>query len=97
MLGEPLLRRGPQIRTDDHVVRFLVLLPERANLVRFKLDRSPLLRRALQLDNWHIIKANHLRTLVSSAEEANLERLAPFLGLDPDVELLGEQIPLFGG
>ncbi|MDQ3870897.1 MAG: hypothetical protein M3301_04680 [Chloroflexota bacterium] len=94
MLGEPLLRRGPQIRTDDSVVRFLVLPPERAELARFKLDRSPLLRQAVQLDNWHFLKQNHLRTLVAG-EEASLENLAPYLGLDPDVEILGEQLSLF--
>jgi hypothetical protein len=94
MLGEPLLRRGPQIATDDHIVRFLVLLPERTELARFKMDRSPLLRQAVQLDNWHFLKANHLRTLAED-EEASLERFAPFLGLDPDAEILGEQLPLF--
>jgi hypothetical protein len=94
MLGEPLLRRGPQIATDDHIVRFLVLLPERTELARFKVDRSPLLRQAVQLDNWHFLKANHLRTLVED-EEASLEHFAPFLGLDPDAEILGEQLPLF--
>ena len=93
MLGEPLLRRGPQIPTDDHIVRFVVLLPERTELARFKLDRSPLLRQAVHLDNWHFLKANHLEALVSE-EEPSLERFAPFLGLDPDVEILGEQLPL---
>jgi hypothetical protein len=94
MLGEPLLRRGPQIRTDDSVVRFLVLPAERSELARFKLDRSPLLRQAVQLDNWHFLKQNHLSALVAE-EEASLERLAPYLGLDPDVEILGEQLSLF--
>jgi hypothetical protein len=93
MLGEPLLRRGPQIPTDDHIVRFVVMLPERTELARFKLDRSPLLRQAVHLDNWHFLKANHLRTLVGE-DEPSLDRFAPFLGLDPDVEILGEQLPL---
>ena len=94
MLGEPLLRRGPQIRTDDNVVRFLVLPSERSELARFKLDRSPLLRQAVQLDNWHFLKHNHVRRLVAE-DEASLEQLAPYLGLDPDVEILGEQLSLF--
>ena len=95
MLGEPLVRRGRQIPQDDTVVRFLVVLPERAELVRFKLARSPVLRAALEEGNWHIIKANHLRTLVAR-EGADLERFEPYLGLDPEIERQGEQLPLFG-
>jgi hypothetical protein len=96
MLGEPLLRRGRRIPTDDRIVRFLVIPPERAELVRFKLERSPIFRQALDEDNWHLLKADHLRTLVAS-EGSDLERLAPYLGLDPDIELQGEQLPLFEG
>ncbi len=95
MLGEPLLRRGRQIPQDDTVVRFLVVLPERAELVRFKLTRSPVLRAALGEGNWHILKANHLRTLVAR-EGADLARFEPYLGLDPEIERQGEQLPLFG-
>jgi hypothetical protein len=94
MIGEPLLRRGPRIPNDEGLVRFLVLLPERTELARFKLARSPLLRAALERDNWHVLKADHLRTLVER-EGADLDRLAPFLGLDPEVETEGEQMPLF--
>ena len=61
MLGEPLLKRGARIQDEPTLVRFLVVLPERVELVRFKLERSPLLRRALERDNWHILKADHLR------------------------------------
>jgi hypothetical protein len=95
MLAEPLLRRGPRIPTDDTIVRFLVILPERAELVRFKLERSPVLRRALEEGNWHILKADHLRTIVAQ-EVADLDRFAPYLGLDPEIERSGEQLPLFG-
>ena len=95
MLGEPLLRRGRQIPQDDTVVRFLVVLPERAELVRFKLARSPVLRAALEEGNWHIIKANHLRSL-AAREGADLERFEPYLGLDPEIEHQGEQLTLFG-
>jgi hypothetical protein len=94
MIGEPLLRRGPRIPNDEGLVRFLVLLPERTDLARFKLARSPLLRTALERDNWHFLKSDHLRTLVER-EGADLDRLAPFLGLDPEVETEGEQMPLF--
>ena len=94
MLGEPLLQRGARIHDEPTLVRFLVVLPERVDLVRFKLERSPLLRRALERDNWHILKADHLRSLVAQ-EGADLERLAPYLGLDPEIERGGEQLPLF--
>ena len=48
MLGEPLLRRHARIPPDDALVRFLVIAPERTELVRYKLARSPLLREALE-------------------------------------------------
>ncbi len=95
MLGEPVLRRHARIATDDQVVRFLVVLPERVELVRYKLDRSPLLRRALEEGTWHILKADHLRTL-EAKEAFTLADLEPYLGLDPPVERAAEQLPLFG-
>jgi hypothetical protein len=94
MLGEPLLRRGPLIPNDDKVVRFLVIPPERAELVRLKLERSPLLRAAQDEGNWHILKSNHLRRLFAR-EEAGLEVMGPLLGLDPEIERQPEQLPLF--
>jgi hypothetical protein len=96
MLGDPILRRGRRIPTDERIVRFLVIPPERAELVRFKLDRSPLLRQAMDEDNWHIIKSDHLRTLVMS-DGSDLSRLAPYLGLDPGIERQGDQLPMFDG
>jgi hypothetical protein len=94
MLGEPLLKRGARIHDEPTLVRFLVVLPERVELIRFKLERSPLLRRALEGGNWHILKADHVRSLVAQ-DGADLERLAPYLGLDPEIERGGEQLPLF--
>ena len=94
MLSEAVLRRGRRIPQDDSVVRFLVIVPERVELLRYKLSRSPLLRSVLEQDNWHILKANHLRTIVER-EGADLERFGPFLGLDPEIERQGEQLPLF--
>lgn len=96
MLGEPVLRRHPRIAADDSLVRFLVIAPERTELVRHKLERSPLLREAVERDNWHILKWNHLRTFVDR-DPLDLAELEPFLGLDPLVERSGEQLPLFGG
>ncbi|MBX3031115.1 MAG: hypothetical protein KF809_13285 [Chloroflexi bacterium] len=95
MLGEPVLRRGAAIPTTDTLVRFLVIPAARTELVRLKIERSPLLRERLEQDNWHILKAEHLRSLMAS-ETPSLDDLAPLLGLDPPIERLGEQLPLFG-
>ncbi len=96
MLGEPLLRRHARIVSDDRLVRFLVIAPERTELVRHKLERSPLLRAALEAGDWSIIKWDHLQAFLE-AETPDLADLEPLIGLDPIVERAGEQIPLFGG
>jgi hypothetical protein len=96
MLGEPLLRRGALIPPADDIVRFLVIVPERTELVRYKLERSPLLRTAMDAGNWHILKTNHLAAFVAR-ESISLLDLEPYLGLDPVVERKSEeQMPLFG-
>ena len=95
MLGETLLRRHARIPTTDQVVRFLVVAPERTELLREKLARSPLLRRAMEQGNWHVLKWDQLRALVAR-ETVTLPDLEPALGLDPDVDRGGEQMPLFG-
>ena len=80
------------------MVRFLVIPPERTELVRFKLDRSALLRKAFVDGNWHILKWNHLLTYAArGGPEPSLADLEPYLGLDPVAETVGEQLPLFGG
>ncbi len=96
MLGEPLLRRHARIPPDDALIRFLVIAPERTELVRYKLDRSPLLRAALDEGNWHIIKSTHLRTFLAR-DPLDLADLEPYLGLDPVLERNAVQMPLFGG
>jgi hypothetical protein len=96
MLGEPLLRRHARIGADERFVRFLVVAPERTELIRHKLDRSPLLRAAIEEHGWNIVKWDHLRTFLA-AERPDLADLEPLLGLDPVVERGGEQMPLFGG
>jgi hypothetical protein len=96
MLGEPLLRRHARIGADEKFVRFLVVAPERTDLIRHKLDRSPLLRAAMEEHGWNLIKWDHLRAFLS-AERPDLDDLEPLLGLDPVVERGGEQMPLFGG
>jgi len=96
MLGAPLLRRHARIPPDDSLVRFMVVAPERTELVRYKLERSPLLRAALDHGNWHIIKSDNLRAFLAR-DPLTLTDLEPFLGLDPEVERTGEQLPLFEG
>jgi hypothetical protein len=94
MLGEPLLKRGSRIPQEESIVRFLVVAPERTELVRHKIERSPLVREAMERDNWHILKWNHARAFLDR-EDSGLGDLEPFLGLDPLVERSGEQMPLF--
>jgi hypothetical protein len=96
MLGEPVLRKHARIPPDDGLIRFLVIAPERAELVRYKLARSPLLRAALDAGTWHIVKANHLRTFLAR-DPLDLVDLEPYLGLDPPIERSAEQMALFGG
>ncbi len=95
MLGEPVLRRHARIPQEEGLVRFLVVAPERTELVRHKLERSPLLREAFERDNWHVLKWNHLRSFLAR-DEISLDALEPYLGLDPLVERSGEQLDLFG-
>ena len=96
MLSDTVLRRHGRFPHDDRVVRFLVVLPERVELVRHKIDRSPLLRDTLDAGDWHIVKANHLRDWVARDQVA-LADLEPLLGLDPAVERTGDQLSLFTG
>jgi hypothetical protein len=96
MLGDALLRRHARIPPDDSLIRFLVVAPERSELVRYKLERSPLLRAALAVGNWHIIKADHLRAFLAR-DPLDLDDLEPYLGLEPLIDRSGEQLPLFGG
>jgi hypothetical protein len=96
MLSETVLRRHGRIPPDDRLVRFMVILPERAELVRHKLGRSPLLRAELEQGAWHLLKANHLREW-AGRDDASLADLEPLLGLDPAVERTGDQLALFGG
>ena len=95
MLGEPLLRRHARIPPDESLIRFLVIAPERTELVRYKLERSPLLRAALDAGTWHVIKSNHLRTFLAR-DPLDLADLEPYLGLDPAIERSAVQMPLFG-
>ncbi len=95
MLGDTVSRRHARMPPDERIVRLLVL-PERSELVRHKLERSPLLRSDLEAGAWHIVKANHLRDWASH-EEVALADMEGILGLDPAVERTGDQLALFGG
>ena len=94
MLGESVIRRHARIPADEHIVRFLVVAPERVPLLRHKLDASPVLRGAIESGNWHIIQWTHLRTWLA-LEPLDLDAIEPFLGLEPAVERRGRQLELF--
>lgn len=94
MLGETVLRRHARIPSGEHLVRFLVVAPERAELLRHKLETSPVLRAAIEAGNWHIVQWSHLRTWLET-EPLRLDGLEPYLGLEPAVERRGRQLALF--
>jgi hypothetical protein len=96
MLGEPVLRRGRGIAPDDRIVRFLVTVPERSELLRAKLRHAPVLRRAMDEGNWHILRLDALRRF-AALPAPSLEDLQPYLGLDPASDGPGDQMPLFEG
>ena len=94
MLGDVLLRRHARIPPDDRIVRFLVLAHERRELARHKLEASPLLRKAMEASNWHVILWPHLRAWLER-DPLDLADLEPFLGLEPAIERQAEQLALF--
>jgi len=96
MLGDPVLRRGRLIAPDDRIVRFLVTVPERTELLRAKLRHAPVLRRAMDEGNWHILRLDALRRF-AALPTPSLEDLQPYLGLDPAADRPGDQLPLFEG
>jgi hypothetical protein len=95
MLGEPVLRRGRSIPADERMVRFLVLPPERVDLLRRKLEGSPVLRAAIEAGNWHVLRTDALRRF-AALPHPGLDALQPYLGLDP-VGDRPDQLPLFKG
>lgn len=94
MLGDVLLRRHARIPADERVVRILAMAPERTDLVRHKLEASPLLRAAMVDANWHLVLWPYLRAWLER-EPLDLAGLEPYLGLEPAVERRGEQLGLF--
>jgi hypothetical protein len=96
MLGDVVLRRHARMPPDERLVRFAVVLPERVELLRYKLERSPLLRAELESGSWHLVKADHLRAW-AGREAPMLADMEALLGLDPAIERTGDQLSLFGG
>ncbi|HEX2626781.1 MAG TPA: hypothetical protein VHL56_07720 [Candidatus Limnocylindrales bacterium] len=94
MLGDVLLRRHGRIPPDDRIVRFLAIPPERRELVRHKLETSPVLRDAIEQSNWHFILWPYLRAWLEH-DPPSLADLEPYLGLEPAVERRAEQMNLF--
>lgn len=94
MLGDVLLRRHARIPADPALIRFLVIAPERAALVRFKLERSVLLQAAIDAGTWHLITSDRLRAFLAR-DPLDLGDLEPYLGLDPVGGAPSEQMPLF--
>jgi hypothetical protein len=95
MLGEPVLRRGRAIPADERIVRFLVIPPERVELLRRKLEGYPVLRAGLADGNWHVLRTDALRRF-AAREAPSLGQLEPYLGLDPPADR-PDQLPLFEG
>jgi hypothetical protein len=94
MLGDVLLRRHARIPPDERMVRFLAVAPERRDLVRYKLEASPILRETMETANWHVVLWPHLRAWLAR-ETLDLAELEPYLGLEPAVERRAEQLGLF--
>ena len=94
MLGDVLLRRHARIPPDDRIVRFLAVAPERRELIRHKLEASPILRDAMAAANWHIILWPHLRAWLDR-DPLSLADLEPYLGLEPEIARRAEQLNLF--
>ena len=94
MLGDVLLRRHARIPSDERIVRFLVLAPERRELARSKLESSPVLRAAMESGNWHVVLWPHLLAWLER-DPLEMVDLEPYLGLDPPVERRAEQLGLF--
>jgi hypothetical protein len=93
MLGD-LLSRHANIRTNDSVARILAIPPERAELVRHKLEASPVLRSAIEDANWHPVLWSNLRSWLER-EPTDLGSLEPYLGLDAPIARRAEQMGLF--
>jgi len=73
----------------------IILIPEeRAALVRFKAERSPLFQRAIAEGDWKFIKYPSLCHIIREAE-VDRHDLKRIIGLEPIIEKPRAQLPLF--
>jgi hypothetical protein len=93
MLGEPVLRRGRSIPPDERIVRFLVVPPERVELLRAKIAGYPVVRAVMEASNWHVLRTDALHRF-AGRPTLDLDDLEPFLGLDPPADR-PDQLQLF--
>ena len=95
MLGEPVLRRGRRIPADERIVRFVVLAPERVELVRREaraIGRAP--GGVAEAGNWHILRTDALRRF-AALPSPSLGDLRAVPRPRPGGGSAGHQLPLF--
>jgi hypothetical protein len=91
MLGESVLRRGSRAPS---LSRFVVTPPERGDLLQFKIERMPHLRRRLADDGWQFLRFDVLRDL-AAAEKVTVDDLGRGRGLAPPAKHEGMQLALW--
>ncbi|MEZ4769783.1 MAG: hypothetical protein R2844_15300 [Caldilineales bacterium] len=78
----------------EYLPRYVVLPGGRAELLSFKLRRSPAWREQLAWSGWEFIKFRHIRRL-AAMPDLTLASFRARVGLDPVVTLPGRQLALF--
>ena len=90
-LHRSVVALGEAIPDDDRVFRFVAIADERRPLVELKLRRSPAIADLVRRRGWRFVKWEPLRRWATRPEVA-LEGLEAVLGLDPEVEQMGQQL-----
>lgn len=80
----------------EYLPRYVVLPGGRAELLDFKLQRSPAWREQLAWSGWEFIKFRHVRQLATMAD-LTLASFRARVSMDPVVTLPGRQLALFDG
>ena len=78
----------------EYLPRYVVLPGGRAELLDFKLQRSPAWREQLAWSGWEFIKFRHIRHL-AAMPDLTLASFRARIGMDPVVTLPGRQLALF--